>query len=103
MHGHVMYALRRLHHGFGDRWMSMHGSTQFVCSRFQLHSDTGLRDQFGSVWTNDVDAENLIVLLLRYDLHKALFFAQNACLARSREGKLSNLDVITQLSRFCLS
>src|SRR5215510_9966056 len=47
------------------------------------------------MWTNDVDAENLVVLLLSNDLNETLFLAEYARFAGSRERKLPDLYVVS--------
>src|SRR5690349_6860350 len=83
--------------------MRVHRSAQLIRSRLELHRHTSLSDQLGRVWSNDVHAQNLVVLLLADDLHKALFLTDDAGLARSGERKLSDLNVVTHLLRLRLS
>src|SRR5690349_3735339 len=83
--------------------MRVHRSSQLVRSRLELHGHTSLRNQLGRVWSNNVYAQNLVVLFLGDDLYETFFLTQNARLARRGERKSSDLNVVTHFLRLRFS
>ncbi len=91
------------HDGLGNCRMRMHRAAQLFSRRLQLHGYTSFSNQFGRVWSNDMHAQDLVILLFGDDLYKAFFLAENARLAGGRKRKLANLDVVALLLRFRFS
>src|SRR5256885_2085817 len=102
MHSHIVNAFRGFHHCFRDGRMRVHCSPELLGSRFELHRHASLRDQLGRMWSNDMNAQNLVVLLLADDLDEALFLTDYARFARCGEWKSSYFNVVTLLFRFRL-
>src|SRR5215213_2795588 len=99
MYREIVHALGSFHHCLGDRRVRVHRSSELVCGRFELHRYARFGDQFGRMWTNDVHAQNLVVLLLTDDFYKPFFLADDARLAGSGERKPSYLHIIALLLR----
>ena len=75
--------------------MRVHRASKLIGCRLELHRDASLGDQFGCMWSNNVNSENLIVFLLADNLNEAFLLANDSGLTRSRERKPSHLDVVT--------
>ena len=82
MNRQVVDAFGGFHDRFADGWVSVNDAAEFVCSDLESHCDAGFCEEFGRVRADDVNAEDLVVLFLSDDLHKAVGLAEDACLAR---------------------
>src|SRR4029079_9921222 len=56
---------------FGERRVRVDGSLQILCGRLELHREHGLGDQLARDGTDDVHAEDVVVLAVRDQLHEA--------------------------------
>src|SRR5215213_2070242 len=56
-------------------WVRMNGGPYFPGRRLEQHRHTGLADQVGHVWSDHMDTEQLVGLLVRDDLHEAFVVA----------------------------
>ena len=77
----IVNAFGSFHHGFGDRRVRVHRAAQFVGGRFELHGHACFGDQLGRMWTNDVYAQNFVVLLFADDFYETFFLTDDASLA----------------------
>src|ERR1044071_2004349 len=91
-----------LHDGLGDGRVRVDDAPQLFGRRFEVEGDDGLVNDLGRVRADDVDAQQLVVLRLADDLDEALLLAEDARLARGREGELRRLHVVAQLLRLRL-
>ena len=76
----------------------MRPSSSAVVSRAMR--DAGFGQQLGRVRADDVDAEDLVVFLLRDDLDEAVGLAEDPCFTRCREREFADLYVIACFFRF---
>src|SRR2546430_1081701 len=83
-----MHPFGGFHDCFRDGRMRVHRVAQLFGRRLELHGDASFGNQFSRVRTDDVYAQDLVVLRFADDLYKAFFFTEDARLARSTEGKL---------------
>src|SRR3954469_23447955 len=79
----IVNTLGCFHHRFTNCRMRMHDAAEFVGGRFESHADACFCKKLGGVWTNDVDAKNLVVFLFRDDLDETVGLAEYSRFARS--------------------
>src|SRR5581483_3479437 len=87
------------HHRFRERRVRVHNVAEFFGGRLQADGDAGLGQQVGRVWTDDVNAQDFVVLCVGDDFYEAVRLAEDFRLAERREGELADLDFIALLLR----
>src|SRR5579864_7452730 len=95
-------AVRRvccLAHCLGHRRMRVNRPNQFLDGRLEPQGDSRLRDELGGARTNQVHAEQLIVLRLGDNLHEALRFAGDSRAAEHAEREQAGADIVAALHR----
>ncbi len=75
MDRHAVDVVDGLHYGFGQSRVGVGEVAKLRGRHTGLHSDRRLVDEVGRVVANDVDAKNLVGLLLGDDLHLAYRFS----------------------------
>src|SRR5205823_9667408 len=88
------YVLSGLHEGLGQRRMCMRRPGDRLAGRLELERSAGISNQLRRARPDDVDAEELVVFLVGYELHEAARVGQNAGLGVGGEGKLADLHVV---------
>ena len=71
----------------------MDGKHHLLQRAFQLHHRNRLRNNLGSLWPDDVHAQNLTVLRIGDHFHKPVVTAQDRRLRVSRKRELAHLHL----------
>ena len=78
MNCQAVHTFGRFHDRFRNSRVRVHGATQFVGCRFELHRHASLGNQLCRMWANDVHTKNLVILRFAYNLYKPFFLSENA-------------------------
>ena len=62
--------MARFQHAFGERGMGVNDPGKFLVGTLEVQERHCLTDQVGGAGADDVDAKDLIILLLANDLHE---------------------------------
>ena len=96
MDGATHETVSRFHHAFAKGGVGVNDVGQVSSSSFEAEDGTAFTDQVGGVGTDDMDTEDLSVRFIRDDLEETGdCFADDARLAKGRQGELGDLDLVS--------
>src|ERR1700684_3337005 len=79
--------------------MRMDGPHQIFDSSFEFHGGNGFGDQFGSLRTDNMDAENLSVICIGNYFNEPFMLTHDRSARVCGKRKFSDLDVVSRLPR----